>query len=151
MGMACAAAPLNNAKESAEELAREVVAAVTSRDADRLRAITLSEDEFRTTVWPELPAARPERNLPVSYVWLDLKQKSESSLTAVLATHGHKGYTLRRVEFAGPARDYGGFRVHQNVTFVVRDQAGEDRRVRLCGSLVERQGVWKVFSFVVDD
>ena len=50
------------------------------RDRARLDALALSEQEFRDHVWPDLPAARPERNLPFSYVWGDLHQKSNISL-----------------------------------------------------------------------
>jgi hypothetical protein len=45
-------------------LAREVLAALVLRDAGRLRALPLSEGEVRKHVWPELPASRPERNVP---------------------------------------------------------------------------------------
>ncbi len=53
-----------------------------------LRDLALNEIEFREQVWPELPAARPERNLPFSYVWGDLRQKSDANLERTLARHG---------------------------------------------------------------
>jgi hypothetical protein len=34
---------------------------------------------------------------------------------------------------------------------VVRDEAGAERRLRLYGSTLERDGRFKVFSFVVDE
>jgi hypothetical protein len=33
----------------------------------------------------------------------------------------------------------------------VVDEAGAESRVRLCGSFLEKDGVWKVFSYVTDE
>ena len=110
--------------------------------------MALGEREFRQTIWPYLPAARPERNLPLSYVWGDLHQKSASALTDTLARHGGRPYRLLAVEFKA-ATDYGPYRVHRETTLRVDDgSAASD--VRLCGSLVEMNGQWKVFSYVVE-
>src|SRR5687767_8103866 len=79
-GCSRGAPPLLNASSSSQDLASAVLEALAQRDANRLRALALSEREFRDHVWPELPASRPERNLPFSYVWGDLRQKSEESL-----------------------------------------------------------------------
>ena len=87
---------LSNTYPSPEALATAVMGAVERRDATALRALALNEQEFRDHVWPELPAARPERNLPFSYVWGDLRQKSEEGLALTLERlfrlrHLHRG------------------------------------------------------------
>ena len=147
---ACARTPpLAAAHGSPDALARAVLDAVASGDRVALEALALNESEFREHVWPWLPAAREERNLPFSYVWGDLRQKSSRSLRATLAGHGQHRYELEKVEFEG-ATDYGPYRVHRQATFVVRG-AGDERAVRLCGSMLEKDGRWKVFSYVVDD
>jgi hypothetical protein len=33
----------------------------------------------------------------------------------------------------------------------VHDASGMELELRVCGSMVEQGGVWKVFSYVVDD
>ena len=106
----CAAAPpLEHTHDSPDALARAVLAAVAGRDAPALRNLAVSEREFRDHVWPALPAARPERNLPFSYVWGDLRQKSERHLARALAAHGGRRYALLRVEHAGGTRHYGDY------------------------------------------
>ncbi|HXG89920.1 MAG TPA: hypothetical protein VNJ02_16455, partial [Vicinamibacterales bacterium] len=117
----------------------------------RLRALALDEAEFRDHIWPQLPAARPERNLPLSYVWGDLHQKSDNRLRLTLAEHRGKRYELQRVRFDGETTAYAGFNVHRQAVFVVHDSSGAEQDLRVAGSLVEMDGVWKVFSFVVDD
>ena len=76
--------PLANTSASPEALAAAVLDALARGDRARLDALALTEQEFRDHVWPDLPAARPERNLPFSYVWGDLHQKSNLSLAQTL-------------------------------------------------------------------
>lgn len=102
-------------------------------------------------VWPSLPAARPERNLPFSYVWGDLKQKSDASLARTLALHGGARYELAEVSFAESASEYAGYTVHRTATLRARASDGTVHELRVCGSFIEARGRWKVFSYVVDD
>jgi hypothetical protein len=110
------------------------------RDAESLHALAITEPEFSQHVWPELPASRAERNLPFSYVWGDLRQKSGTRLSATLAAQGGQRYTLEEVRFSGETRS----------VFLVQGPDGP-RELRLCGSMIEKDGRWKVFSYVVDD
>lgn len=149
-GCASPPPPLTHTEGSAEALATAVLRAYAARDKAALDGLALNELEFRTHVWPELPAARPERNLPFSYVWGDLHQKSEQSLAGLLPEHGGRRYDLLAVRFAEstPSATY---TVHREATFHVRDADGGERDLRLAGSFLEKQGQWKVFSYVVND
>jgi hypothetical protein len=143
--------PLANSHPTAESLASAVLDAVARRDAATLRALALNEEEFRDHVWPELPAARPERNLPFSFVWGDLRQKSEAALNDTLAREGGRQATLVAVRFDGEVTKYPGYTVRRETALTVRDAVGATRSVRLFGSSLEKDGEWKVFSYVVDD
>lgn len=145
-----ATVPLADTRESAAAVAQAVIDAMTAGDQPALVSLALSEQEFRDHVWPELPSARPERNLPFAYVWGDLRQKSDESLRALLATHRGQRYTLGSVRFADQT-PYQTYTVHRSSTFVVRDAGGEELELRLCGSMIEQGGRWKVFSYVVND
>jgi hypothetical protein len=141
--------PLEHTQASLDALGQAVLVAYANRDTHALRALALSEEEFRDHVWPELPAARPERNLPFSYVWGDLRQKSAQSLARLLATHGGRAYTLVRVEH-GRTTPYHSFVVHRETRLVVRTADGAER-LQLFGSTLEKDGTFKVFSYNVDD
>jgi len=125
--------------------------AVERRDTTALRGLALNEQEFREHVWPELPASRPERNLPFSYVWGDLHQKSEAGLQNTLARHGGRHYTLIAVTFRGETSRYPTYTVYGETVLQVRDERGTAADLRVFGSSVEKDGAWKVFSYVVDD
>ena len=92
----CAGAPLPNSHDTPEALARAVLTAFEKRDSDGLVKLALDKQEFAEHVWPELPAAKPERNLSVNFVWGDLHQKSNIMLHESLAAHGGKKYRARR-------------------------------------------------------
>jgi hypothetical protein len=143
--------PLANTRGSSLEVGVAVLQAIEARDRARLEALALNEQEFRDHVWPELPSARPERNLPFSYVWGDLNQKSRLALSQTLEEHGGKRYELKRIVFGGGETSYGSYRVHRQAAFDVIDPSGNPASIRVCGSFIEKDGVWKVFSYVTDD
>jgi len=143
-------APLQHTFDTPAAVARAVLAAVSAGDEPALASLVLSEQEFRDHVWPSLPAARPERNLPFSYVWGDLRQKSQASLAAVLGQYRGHRLTLVDVRF-GESTRYDGYVVHRDSVFVVTSADGTSQDVRLCGSMIEQQGRWKVFSYVTND
>lgn len=142
--------PLRSAQPSAAALAERVLAALEQKDASGLRALALSEQEFRDSVWPELPAAKPERNVPMAYAWQDLHQKSESGLAAILAEHGGRKYRLRSIRFGKGTTQYRTFVVHRRSIATVVDEQGRELDMSLFGSMLERDGQVKVFSYVVD-
>ena len=148
---ACGAPPpLANAEPSSEALAAAVLEALAVPDPDRLAALALDGQEFRDVVWPALPASRPERGVPVSYAWADLRQKSANALRRLVARWGGRRLTLLGIAYDGETTDYGAFRVHRETRLRVRDETGREIDVHFYGSTLVRGGEHKVFSFVVD-
>ena len=142
--------PLNHAQPTPEALSQAVLAALAQRDTGRLRALALNESEFRDVVWPELPAARPERNLTADYVWNDLRVKSDVGLAGVVAEHGGTNHTFVRLEFAGETTQYRTYLVRRDAIVIVKDADQRERRLKLFGSVFEGAGGFKVYSYVVD-
>ena len=142
---------LENTFETPEAVSQAVLTALEAEDYETLRSYALSEEEFRDIVWPELPASRPERNVPLSYAWGDLNQKATNSLkTLVFGGAGGRHYELQRVEFDGETTPYETFLVHRDARLVVRDDQGIERRVNFFGSIIERRGRYKLFSYNVN-
>lgn len=142
--------PLAGTHESPDAVVRAVLDALAARDQAALTALVLTEQEFKDHVWPHLPAARPERNLPFSYVWGDLHQKSQQNLSRSVREFGGRRLRLTRVSFSGKTA-YPGSVVHREAVATVTDEKGYTVDVRVCGSLIEQDGRWKVFSYVVGD
>ena len=124
--------------------------ALARHDTDALRRLALSEEEFRDQVWPGLPASRPERNVPVEYVWGDLRQKSDAHLRWLVTERGGRRFVLVQLRFDGETTRYATGTVWRRPTFIVREPGGRTRELQFSGSMIERDGVWKVFSYVLD-
>ena len=147
---ASALPPLHQTFPSPAALGHAVLAALADEDADYLASLALSELEFRTVVWPELPSSRPERGLPFEYVWGDLHQKSTNGLRRLVARHGGRRYTLRAAAFRGETTPYETYRVHREAVLDLLDEEGTELTLPLFGSILERDGEFKLFSYVVD-
>lgn len=148
--VACGPQPFTDVHPTADALAREVLTALQARDQNKLEALAVNESEFQRRVWPSLPAARPERNVPWDYVWNDLQQKSRGVLRRTLSEHGGQRYQLEAVRFTGSSTNHGDYRVHRGSVLVVRGDSGDALELRLLGSMLEARDGWKVFSYVVD-
>lgn len=142
--------PLHRTFPSPEALSRAVLTALAAGDVDTLRDLPLDELEFRNAVWPDLPASRPERNVPFDYAWGDLHQKSNNALRRLVARYGGRRYELVSVHFAGETTQYRTYKVHRETVLDLLDEEGEEVRLALFGSILERDGECKLFSYVVD-
>ncbi len=142
--------PLRWTFDSPEAVAAAVLDALAANDVERLEALALSETEFRTVVWPELPSSRPERGLPFEYAWGDLHQKSNNALRRLIAREAGRRYHLLAVEFDGESTTYETYTVHRDSRLLIRGEDGAEEQVRLFGSILERGGEFKLFSYVVD-
>lgn len=140
--------PWQNGFESADALSRAVLHAYNAGDAATLAAYALTEHELRTTIWPHLPASRPEIGMPWEYFWRDHAQRSVSHMQTLRNAHAGRGYELVAVSFAGRTA-YGPVTIHKETALDVR-APGRPARLRLFGSMAELDGRWKLYSFVVD-
>lgn len=143
-------APLAHTFESPSALVGTMLDAVERHDSQRLQQLAVSEEEFRAVIWPELPSSRPQVNLPVEYAWGTLYQNSRTSLAVTLREHGGRRFSLVRVDLGEVSTHYATFAVHREPTVVVRDESGREHRLDLFGALLERDGRWKIFSYVRD-
>lgn len=145
------AVPLSHTFESPEALAQAVLTRLAQKDLDGLRALPLSEAEFREHVWPELPTSRPERNVPLGYAWGQLKQQSDGHLENTFGRYAGKPLTFVRTRYTGETTTYESFAVMRESEIIALDDAGRELILRLFGSAMVKDGRYKMFSYVVDD
>ncbi len=142
---------LSSTFDSPEALTRAVLEAFAKEDVETLKSLPLTKDEFRLYVWPKLPASRPERGVPFEYGWGDLHQKSRNSIAGNYSRYKGRTLELLSVGFQDGSTDYGTFTVHRKASLKVRDKvSGEELQVELFGSVMERKGKYKLFSYVTD-
>ncbi len=146
-----ATAPLSQTFASPEDLARAVLSALERKDLEGLRALALSEEEFRAHVWPELDTSRPERNVPFDYAWGQMHQRSTGELGNTFVRYSGRPLKFVRTRFTGETTQYKTFAVMRDSEVIATDDTGRDLILRLYGSAMVKDGRYKLFSYVVDD
>lgn len=134
--------------DSAEQLAAAALDRLAAGDRAGLAELALSEHELRASVWPALPASRPEVGMPWEYFWRDHAARSGAHLAALVSQHGGRRYRLANVTFDGETT-YADVTIHREPALDVEAPGGSSR-MRLFGSMAERNGRWKLYSFIVD-
>ena len=109
-----------------------MLSAIEVRNVNALHTLALNREEFTEHVWPELPAARPERNLSAAFVWGDLNQKSNITLRDTLAAHGGKKYEFISLRFLGDTTEYKSYRVRRESELTVKDPGWEPSGKSAC-------------------
>ena len=137
--------------DSPEALAQAVLTRLAQKDLAGLRALPLSEAEFRNHVWPELPTSRPERNVPFDYAWGQMRQRSDGHLNTTFARYGGRPLTLVRARHTGETATYASFAVWRDSEIIAADETGRHLVLRLFGSVLVKDGRFKMFSYVVDE
>jgi len=138
---------LSNGSSSREELVKRVVRAVAVRDSADLRAVTLTSREFADLVYPSSPYTHPPYRTPPGLVWMQISQPSETGLKRLLARRG--GTTFEYVDHScqpTPERQ-GRNTLWTDCQVRVIGPTRETLTQRWFGSIIERDGVYKIVSF----
>lgn len=140
---------LASAYASADALARRFLAALATSNAEAIKAMRVTKEEFCDLVWPDLPSSRLP-NVTCDWAWDQATLKSASGLAEMFKDHQGKRYEFLSLRFAKGTESYPSYTVHKEARLRVRDEAGAERELRLFGSMLEMDGRFKLFSFVVD-
>ena len=139
---------LSNADPTPEALAARFLDALSRDDLEAIKAMRLTEQEFCAYVFPELPSSKLP-NVHCDFVWSQATLNSMAGMTRMQKAHKAKRYELVSVRFAA-VETYDSYRVHKEPVVTVRDESGATTEARLFGSMLELDGQYKLFSFVVD-
>lgn len=138
---------LTYASSSIDELCKEVLERVAQKDLKLLEAMALTEDEFKSYVWPYSEWSRPEVRMPFEYYWGLLHQRSSSELRGTLAKYGGEKFELISVRFAKETMEYQDAKVYRDPRLTVRDEEGREREMEMFGAIIELNGNYKIFSY----
>jgi hypothetical protein len=138
--------------DSADALARGLARALTANDREALDRFRISRDEYMRLVWPELPVSSIAQWKGQSgFVWSQHAAKSDAGLRYVLGRFGGKSLTIRSVEYLASVQDYKTFKLFVRPAITATDSSGADIKVSLLGTIIERSGRFKVFSYSIKD
>lgn len=141
---------LSPAFASKEEVAREFVAAVASRDTTRLARLLLTPAEYAWLYYPENPISRPPYELPAGLAWFELHTNSLAGLRRVFAEYGGQPMTFRHVACPGPVVEHGTHRLWNRCVVGIAIAHNETADVRMFGTILEHEGVFKLLTVAND-
>ena len=132
--------------DSPEALVREVLDRLAAEDTIAFEPLAVNRAEFAWLVYPESPMSRPPYELPPALTWFRLQQENRIGVLRMLRDLGGREFESFALRCPRAAVMEGENRLLSGCT--VRAGEGEERR--LFGTLVERDGRWKVLSFAND-
>jgi len=139
---------LSNACDSIEDLGKQVLEAVYNNDLERLKAMAITPEEYKSYVWPQSPISKIKQ-WQENYDFVRKQQFSRSSLALrqMLARYGGRQYTLVRVRFEDDTTDHTTYKAHRDARLMVKNPDGKEVVLNLFGSIVEMDGQFKIMSF----
>ena len=136
---------LQGGATSLDQLGRAVCRALHRADQDSLLGLCVREDEFSEIMWREFPQSRPVTGLTWEDGWRVLSVRLEAGCSEAIRDHGGRYYQFLRFEAESTAH-YRNFKLMSRLTLVARDDDGQVQRMRWLRAVVERKGVFKIYS-----
>ena len=138
---------LANGLSSREDLVGRFMTALSLRDSSAMKHIALNAREFADLVYPESPYTHPPYRQSPALVWYQIQNGSRSGLTRVLSRLG--GQPIRYVDSrCEPKPDRQGRNtIWTNCTVRIISPADDTTVHRLFGSIIERDGAFKIVSY----
>lgn len=131
---------------SLDELGRAVLWALHHADADSLRSLCVTREEFSDVMWREFPQSRPATGLTADDAWGALARRFSAGVHGAVVEHAGRPLRFRRIERTDSTRHYRNFRLHNGVIIVAVNERGEEERLRFVRAAAERQGRFKIQS-----
>jgi hypothetical protein len=138
-------ARLRGGATSLAGLARRVCRALDINRADSLRTLCVTDTEFRDILWREFPQSRPATGLTWVDAWRILFARLNGGSVAAVNDWGDHRYEFMSFQHDS-IMPYRNFRMHNQLVMVVRDESGQVHRWNWLRSIVERKGVFKIYS-----
>ena len=136
---------------SIDDLVMRALSAFASRDTSRLQSLLITQNEFEHIVYPELglhyPSARDARNETRVFLWEQQHLSARKGLYKALRDVGGKRMEQLDVRFADSAKRFLTYRLHEGTEVVVRMPDGSPATLFALGSIIERQGRFKLLSY----
>lgn len=141
---------LTGTQPSMEKLCIRMLEILHKKDKPLLRAITITENEFKQVIWPQLPISRVEQwKTRLDFVWSQHYLKSSTCLEDLIFGQGGRKFTFLEIKTDGEITDYNTYKVHRNIRMLVMNEQGKKREVNFFGSIIEMQDQYKIMSYNV--
>lgn len=141
---------LSPAFESKEHVARVFLAAIATTDVPGVARTLMSRSEFAWLYYPDNPISRPPYELPAGIAWFELEGNSLAGVHRAFEAYGGRSVAFRDLQCASTPVVQGRNRLWNACMVVLEHDDGREATVRLFGSILERDGRFKLVTAAND-
>ena len=138
---------LQDASPSRDALVTRFLKAVAASDSVALRAMALNAREFADLVYPEGPNTKPPYKEDPAIVWMTIQNPSQSGMTRLLRRTDEISTKLEDYRCSGPTERQGRNTFTAGCVLRLVEKSGEITPHRYFGSIIERDGKFKIVSY----
>jgi hypothetical protein len=142
-------AGLQHGEKSRDALVRRFAGAIARKDTSDVRAIVMNRAEFAYLYYPTSPFTRPPTEQPPGLAWFLIAEHSRKGITRLFDRHGGRPFRIQGYACADTPRREGTNRLWDGCRVKI-DSGGTVLSRRLFGSIIERDGDYKFFSYAND-
>ena len=135
------------ASASRETLIRRVVRDVTQADSTDLAAAAITPREFIDLVYPSSPYTHRPYEQPPDLVWMQIASPSATGYRRLLARRGGQAFTYVGHTCASKPDRQGPNTLYVDCFITVRDPQNAQIKQRWFGTIIERDGRFKILSY----
>ena len=136
-----------NSLDSPDQLGLAVVDALNRKDIEHLNRLRVQREEFLDWIWPEFPASRPPSNFPGDFAWSNMNKKCNIGMKKWITHYGGDNLKYVGIRFERPQETYNGFQLLRGTILALQNAAGEKRDLKILGSVVAKNGRYKLLSY----
>jgi hypothetical protein len=136
-----------HASPSVESLIRRVVRGVAKADSVDLAGAAITPREFIDLVYPSSPYTRPPYEQPPDLVWMQIANPSAAGYRRLLARRGGQAFSYVGHSCAPKREHQGPNTLFLDCSITVRDPSHAEIKQRWFGSIIERDGRFKILSY----
>jgi len=127
-----------------------VLRALENSDEAALLGYCVTAEEYRSRIWPELPASSTRSKHLYDLVWSRHDIRNRQSIPRRIGEYGGRHFELLGITYREEKQTYRTIRIIPLQTLRVKDDSGAVREIRPLGTLYFRDGRYKIFSYYFD-
>ena len=136
-----------NSFNSPSEIGHAVVEALNKGDASGLHQLRVSRKEYLTWMWPAFPASGPPHNYPEDFAWSNLDAKCSRAVRRLIKRYGESDFVFAKLDFERKTEKYKDFQLLRGTVLTVENKHGQQKTLKILGSVVEKDGRYKLLSY----
>lgn len=136
-----------NSFNSPSEIGQAVVEALNQGDLSGLHQLRVIRKEYLSWIWPAFPASGPPHNFPEDFAWSNLDTKSSRAVRRLVKRYGEISLAFVKLDFEQKTEEYKDFRLLRGTVLTVQNTNGQQKTLKILGSVVEKDGRYKLLSY----